>query len=357
MADELAVNVADYERLAAARLEPGVLAYFAGGAGDEQTLRENVAAFERLRLRPRVLVDVAATSAATTVLGTPVSMPVLVAPTAIQCAAHPDGELGTARAAAATGTLMVLSTIATTRPSEVAEAAPGAPQWFQVYVLRDRGVTRALVEEAVEHGFSALVLTVDAPRVGRRERDLRTAFVLPQELDMPAITAALGATECPTPRDFLGLVDASLTWRDLEELVAETSVPVIVKGIHTAEDARLAVEHGAAAVVVSNHGGRQLDGVEASIDVLPEVVDAVGDSVEVYVDGGVRRGTHVCAALALGARAVLVGRPILWGLTVDGEAGVRRVLELLHAEVELALALLGCATPADVGPAHVRRVG
>jgi isopentenyl diphosphate isomerase/L-lactate dehydrogenase-like FMN-dependent dehydrogenase len=347
------VNVADYERLAEGVLPAGPLGYFAGGAGDERTLRDNVAAYARHRLMPRVLVDVSGVSTATTVLGTEVSMPVIVAPVALQRMAHPDGEPGMARAAAAAGTIMTLSTIASSRPSEVAAAAPGAPRWFQVYILEDRGITRALVDEAVEHGFKALVLTVDAPRAGRRERDFRTDFSVPEGIDMPAVSAACGDSAGITPQGFFSLMDRSITWRDLEQLVADSPIPVLVKGIHSAQDAALACEHGAAGVVVSNHGGRQLDNVPATIDLLPRVAEAVGDRVEVLVDGGVRRGTDVCVALALGARAVLVGRPALWGLTAGGEAGARHVLEILQAELELALTLLGCPTPADVGPEHL----
>lgn len=346
------VNVSDFARAAAGHLEAGLLGYYAGGAADERTLAENEAAFARRRLRPRVLVDVGTVTAATTVLGSEVSMPVLVAPTALHRMAHPDGEPGMARAAAAAGTIYCLSTLATSRPGEVAARAPAAPRWFQVYCFRDRAVTRALVEEAVDQGFDALVLTVDAPRAGRRERDLRTGFNVPAEVDMPAVRAATGSATCPTPAEFFSLLDLSLDWSIVEEL-AEHGLPVVIKGIQTGEDAALAAEHGAAAVVVSNHGGRQLDGVAASIDVLPEAVDAVAGRAEVYMDGGVRRGTDVLVALALGARAVLVGRPALWGLAVAGEAGALRVLELLRAEVELGLTLLGAPTPADVTRAHV----
>jgi len=347
------VNVHDFERRAAEILDPGVHGYYAGGGGDERTLRDNVAAFSRHRLRPRVLVDVSAADAATTVLGRRVSMPVLVAPTALHRLAHEDGEPGTARAAAAAGTVFTLSTLATSRPTECAIA--GAPQWFQLYVLKDRGVSAALLAEAVDCGFEAIVLTVDAPRAGRRERDFRTRFAVPAGVDMPAVRAATGAPTCPTPQEFFELVDTTLTWHALEELVNESPVPIVVKGIHTAEDALLATEHGAAAVIVSNHGGRQLDGVPASLDMLPEVVDAVGDRVEVYVDGGVRRGTDVLVALALGARAVLIGRPILWGLACAGEQGVARVLSLLHDEIQLGLTLLGTPTPEAVTPAHLTR--
>jgi isopentenyl diphosphate isomerase/L-lactate dehydrogenase-like FMN-dependent dehydrogenase len=349
------LNVADFERLAEGVLEPGAFGYFAGGSGDERVLRENVAAFARLRLRPRVLVDVGEVTAATTVLGTPVSMPLLVGPTAIQRMAHEDGECGTARAAAAAGTIMCLSTIATATPAEVAAAAPGAPRWLQLYVFRDRGVTNALVEQAVEAGFSALVLTVDAPRLGRRERDLRTAFQVPEAIVVPSVAAVTGTWKGATPLDILGQVDPTLSWRDLETLVAESPLPVIVKGIQTAEDAELACARGAAALVVSNHGGRQLDDVSATIELLPEVVDAVAGRLEVLVDGGVRRGADVVKALALGARAVLVGRAVLWGLAAGGEQGAQRVLELLRDEIELALALCGCASPDAVTSAHCGR--
>jgi isopentenyl diphosphate isomerase/L-lactate dehydrogenase-like FMN-dependent dehydrogenase len=333
------VNVWDYERLAEAKLDANAHAYFAGGSGDEVTLRENLAAFERRKLRPRVLVDVRSISTATTVLGTEVALPVLIAPLALQRMAHPDGELATARAAAAAGTIMCLSTASTARPAEVAGAGAGAPRWFQVYVFGDRSQTEELIAEAVDNGFSALVLTVDVPYLGRRERDIRIDFRIPEHLTVTGDLFAQG-------------FDASLSWRDLEWL-AGYGLPVIVKGILTAEDARLAIEHGAAAVVVSNHGGRQLDGVPASVDVLEEVVDAVGGRAEVLLDGGVRRGTDVLKALALGARAVLIGRAMLWGLAAAGEEGVVDVLRLLRKEVELGLALLGCASPADVTRAHV----
>jgi isopentenyl diphosphate isomerase/L-lactate dehydrogenase-like FMN-dependent dehydrogenase len=350
--DEQLVNCEDFERRAAELLEPGVHGYYAGGAGDERTLRDNVEAFRRHRLRPRVLVDVGNVDPSTTVLGRRIAMPVIVAPVALQKLAHEDGERGMARAAADAGTIYTLSTLATTRPSDV--AIDGAPQWFQLYVLKDRAVSRALTQEAVEHGFEAIVLTVDAPRAGRRERDLRTGFNVPPHVDMPAVSAAVGTSARITPAGFFDLVDRTLTWKALEELVAESPVPVIVKGIHTAEDARLAVEHGAAAVVVSNHGGRQLDGVPASLDMLPEVAEAVADRIDVLVDGGVRRGTDVLVALALGAKAVLVGRPMLWGLACGGEQGARRMLEILHDEVELALTLLGTPRPEDVSASCLR---
>jgi isopentenyl diphosphate isomerase/L-lactate dehydrogenase-like FMN-dependent dehydrogenase len=280
-------------------------------------------------------------------------MPVLVAPVALQRLAHPDGEAGMARAAAAVDTVMCLSTIATTAPRAVAEAAPEGKRWLQLYCFRDRGVTRAVIDEAVSAGYTAIALTVDAPFAGKRERDLRTGFEVPADVTVPAVAAAIGPGKAIGVRKVFELLDPSLTWDDLAQLAGECDVPVLVKGVMTAEDARLAVEHGAAGIVVSNHGGRQLDGVQATIDALPAVAEAVGGEVEVLVDGGIRRGTDVLVALGLGARAVLVGRPPLWGLAVAGEQGARRVLELLREEVELALALAGCASPAGVSAGHV----
>lgn len=333
------VNVWDYERLAEAKLDANAHAYFAGGSGDEVTLRDNLAAFERCKLRPRILVDVQSVSTATTVLGTEIALPILIAPLALQRMADPDGELATARAAAAAGTIMCLSSAATCSPAEVAAAAPGAPRWFQVYVFTERTITEALIDQAVEHGYSALVLTVDVPYFGRRERDIRVGFKVPEHLTVQGDL-------------FSGGFDAGVSWRDLEWL-AGYKLPVVVKGILTAEDAQLACEHGAAAVVVSNHGGRQLDGVPASLDALEEVAQAVAGRAEVLLDGGVRRGTDVLKALALGARAVLIGRAMLWGLAVAGEEGVADVLRLLRDEIELGLGLLGCASPSDVTRAHV----
>jgi isopentenyl diphosphate isomerase/L-lactate dehydrogenase-like FMN-dependent dehydrogenase len=342
------VNIWDYERLAAERLEAGAHGYYAGGAGDELTLRDNVEAYRRWVLRPRMLVDVDSCTTATTVLGQAISMPLLVAPVAFQRVAHPDGEVAMARAARAAGTIMCLSTLATSTPAEVAEV--GGPRWFQLYVFRDQAVTHELIAQARSGGYTALVLTIDAPVRGNRERDARSAFTIPDDIRV----ASLGRGGV-TPKTVFDMISASLTWRDVERLAGEAGMPLIVKGVLTEEDARLACEHGAGAVVVSNHGGRQLDGVAATIDALPEVVEAVDGRVEVLVDGGIRRGTDVVKALALGARAVLAGRAPLWGLAVDGEAGARHVLELLQAEILNALQLVGCTSPADVGRDRVGR--
>jgi isopentenyl diphosphate isomerase/L-lactate dehydrogenase-like FMN-dependent dehydrogenase len=346
------VNVADFERLAEERLDPGLFGYIAGGAGDEATLADNVAAFRRWVLRPRVLVAVDSVSAETTVLGEPVAMPLLVAPTALQRLVTEEGEAAMARACAAAGTVVCISSLGSMGPRELADAAPECKRWFQLYWSRDRGFTAELVRAVAETGYGALVLTVDLPLAGRRERDLRTGFRLPAGLAMPNLpTTLVGADDFHLA---LGeVVDRSLTWRDLEWLRGECSLPLVVKGVLTGEDAELACEHGASALVVSNHGGRQLDGVAASLDALPEVVEAVAGRAEVYVDGGIRRGTDVLKALALGARAGLVGRAALWGLAYGGEAGAQRVLELLRDEILLALVLLGCANPAALTREHV----
>lgn len=354
MSLEDAINVADFERAAVEKLDAGAAGYFFGGACDEVTLAENVVAWQRQRLRPRVLAGYDDWGTRTTVLGGELPTPVLVAPVAYQRLVDEGGEIATARAAAAAGTIMCLSTLATTLPAEVAAAAPGGRRWFQLYSFRDEAVTRALMDEAIDSDFEAIVVTVDAPRGGRRERDLRTDFKLPEGLGVPAVQAALGSQRAVTVEETFALMEPALTWKDLERLASECSVPVLIKGVLTGEDAALAVEHGAAGVIVSNHGGRQLDCSLATADALAGVVDAVEGRGTVLVDGGIRRGTDVAIALALGADAVLVGRPVIWGLAVGGEAGARRVLEMLRDEFELALALLGCSSPAELSRAHVQ---
>ena len=350
---ETLLTLDDAERLAEEAISPEAWSYIFGGAGDERTLRWNRAAFSRYRLRPRVLVDVSSITTETTVLGTPVSMPVLVAPMAFHQIAHEEGELATAKGAAAAGTLMCVSTVATATPQDIAEAAPGAPRWLQIYVFQDRGVSDGVIEQALEAGFSALVLTADLPVYGIRHRESRTGFEAPED-DVPAIVRARERGGEKEEHHSLGLLESGLEWDYVAELVERWKVPVLVKGLVTAEDAVLACEHGASGVVVSNHGGRQLDGAIASLEALPEVVAAVGDRAEVYLDGGVRRGSDVAIALALGARAVLVGRPVMYGLALGGAKGVEQVLEILREETENALALLGCRSPAEVSGAHVK---
>ena len=344
------VNVTDALEQASAAVEPRVWCYFEGGAGDEVTLRANVAAFGRWRLRPRMLVDVGAVTTATTVLGEPVSMPLLVAPFAMQRLLDPEGEVATARAARAAGTLLCVSTITTRAHDEVA-AVGDAPRWLQLYVLKDRQRTLDHIAEAREAGYSALALTVDAPFLGVRERDVRLGFEIPADLPLPYVKGKDASVAMTFAEQFQ--MTPSLTWRDLEWIASESRLPVVVKGLLTREDAALAVEHGAAAVIVSNHGGRQLDGVAAALDALPEVVEAVAGRCEVYVDGGFRRGTDVLKALALGARAALAARPFAAGLAVGGEGGVARVLEIFRAEIEQGLALLGCTAPDQVSRSHV----
>jgi isopentenyl diphosphate isomerase/L-lactate dehydrogenase-like FMN-dependent dehydrogenase len=282
-------------------------------------------------------------------------MPLLVAPVAYQRLVDPEGEVGMARAAAEAGTLMCLSTLATIRPGELAAAAPAGRHWFQLYCFRDEAVTQALVDEAIGSGFEAIVVTVDAPPGGNRERDRRTGFKIPAGLGVPSVAAAMGGERSVTIAETFALMNPALGWDDLGQLASECGVPVLVKGLLTPEDAQLAIEHGAAGVIVSNHGGRQLDRTLATGDALADVVDAVDERVPVLVDGGIRRGVDVAIALALGADAVLVGRAPLWGLAAAGADGARRVLELLREELELTLALCGCASPAELTRSHVQR--
>jgi isopentenyl diphosphate isomerase/L-lactate dehydrogenase-like FMN-dependent dehydrogenase len=343
-------TIAEFEERAAAVLEEGPYGYYAGGAGDELTLEDNVEAWRRISIRPRVLVDVSERDPGTTLLGRKRPHPILVAPTAYHRLAHPDGEEATARGAAAAEAIFCLSSLATAVPADVATAAPDGDRWFQLYVFRDRGVSRGLLDAAVDNGYEAIVVTVDLPVLGIRERDVRTQYVIPDALISRGAMHEHGALSLLGIGD---LIDPTLTWADVEEFASRCDLPVLVKGVLTPEDARLAAEHGAAGVVVSNHGGRQLDTVPAGADALPAVAEAVGDRLDVLVDGGIRRGTDIFKALALGARAVMVGRPVIWGLATDGEHGVKTVLELLLAEFDIALALAGVPRAGEIGPACV----
>jgi len=339
------INLDEYEALAATLVRPDQWDYYQGGAADEETLRANRDAFRRIRLRPRVLVDTTTIDTSTTVLGTPVSMPVLAAPVAYHGMAHDDAECATARGVGRAGTLMVAS-VNSNRTLEEIAAAAGGPLWFQLYLSADLADVEKMIRRAEQAGYGALVLTVDRPVFGRRERDLRNNFRLPAHLRAANFGDATRdlATACVA------------TWQSLDWLVATTRLPVLVKGILTAQDAELAVAHGVSGVVVSNHGGRQLDGVAAGVEALPEVVAAVGGRCEVYCDGGVRRGTDVLKALAFGARAVLVGRPVVWGLAVDGADGVARVFGLLRDELRSALALAGRPGVPDIDRSLVTTV-
>jgi 4-hydroxymandelate oxidase len=337
------------EQRARAALSVPAYDYYAGGADDELTLADNVAAWSRYRLRPHTLRDVSQVSPVTTVLGTEVSLPLLVAPMAYQRMADDEGEAATARGAARAGTVMLTSTLATVSLEDVAAAAPEGPRWFQLYVHRDRGWTEDLVQRAEASGYRALVLTVDLPVLGHRPRDERNHFALPDGMDHANVPAHLPHVEGSDIAAYAARqLEPNLTPADIEWLRGLSGLPVLVKGVLRGDDARLAVEAGAAGVIVSNHGGRQLDTAIAGADALPDVVAAVGADVEVYVDGGIRRGTDVVKALALGARAALVGRPVLWGLAAGGEDGVVGVLEGLRAELARAMALCGTPTVADV---------
>lgn len=348
-----AQNLRELEALARERLTPMAYDYFASGAEDEVTLRANIEAWARLRLHYRVLTGTAPDSTATTVLGERLAAPVLVAPTAFHRLACAEGELATARAAARAGTVMVLSSLSNTGVEEVCAAAPGRV-WFQLYIYRDRGATAALVARAEAAGARAIVVTVDAPVLGRRERDVRNGFHLPAGLRVENLSASGYGEVDPRSAEsglaayFAERLDPSIGWADIGWLRSITPLPVLVKGIVRPDDALRAVDAGVNGVVVSNHGGRQLDGAPATADVLGPIAEAVSGRAEVLVDGGVRRGADVLRALALGAGAVLVGRPILWGLAVAGEDGALAVLETLKGELLRALTLAGCSSVADV---------
>jgi L-lactate dehydrogenase (cytochrome) len=376
-----ALTVDDLRRLARRRLPRAVYDFVEGGAGDERTVTRNRAAFDRLLLRPRVLVDVSKREQATTVLGQRVATPVLVSPTGMAGLCWPKGEVAAARAAHEAGTIYTLSTHSSCSIEEVATEAPG-PLWFQLYVWQNRDLTRSFVERARAAGYRALVLTVDVPIISRRERDIRNGFTVPPRITVrnavdtlrrvgwmrrvllgPRLTLAnlVGAPGAPRT-DIVTLggvanrqVDPSVAWADLAWFRSLWSGPLLLKGVLTAADARRAADHGVDGLIVSNHGGRQLDGAPASVEALPQVVDAVGDRIEVLLDGGVRRGADVVRALALGARAVMVGRPYLYGLGAGGSGGVRRALDILASEVDHALALVGVPRVGDLDRTVVAR--
>ncbi len=346
------VNVFDYEQMAREKLPQASYDFVAGGAGDEFTLTDNRAAFARIHLRPRALVDVSTVDLATDVLGQPLEWPVLLAPVATQRLVHGEGEVAVARAAALSRTVMVLSSFSTCTIEEVAEAADG-PKWFQLYFQMDKEVTRRLVQRAEAKGYRAICVTVDVPELGLRERDLRNELQFPPGLVPVNFIAAADVTpyqamDPATASQTAGLLNPALTWVDIDWLRSVTSLPVLLKGVLRAEDALLAIEHGVHGIIVSNHGGRQLDGVPAAIEALPEIVEAVAGRVEVLMDSGIRRGTDILKALALGAKAVLIGRPYIWGLAVNGEDGVRAVIEMLRSELKLAMTLAGCPSVSQV---------
>lgn len=353
------LNLAELEAEARGRLPASVFDYYCGGANDEVTLRENRAAYERLTLHPHVLRGGDSCDTTVTVLGHKLRIPVLVPPLAFQCLAHPEGELAAVRATGSAGSIYILSTLSTTSIEDVVLAASG-PVWFQLYVYRDRAITASLVQRAESAGCSAIVLTVTAPRMGRRERDIRNSFKLPPGLKARNLTGGEYERLPDKPGEsglksyFESLIDPTVSWADVAWLRSITKLPVLIKGIVRPDDAVRAVEAGAAGFIVSNHGARQLDTAPATISVLASVAGAVAGRAEVLVDGGIRRGTDIVKAIALGARAVLVGRPVLWGLASDGELGVSAVLGMLGEELELAMALCGCNSLAEITSDLVR---
>lgn len=339
------VNIFEYEALARERLPQAEYDFIAGGATDEITLRRTRAAFDSIMLRPQMLVDISQRDLSTTVLGQRIEFPVLLDPAGGHGRAHRDGELATAKAAGAMGTVMLLSSGSSYTLEEVAQAATG-PIWFQQYLYRDRGLTLAMAQRAQEAGYSALCLTLDSTVRAKRERNIRNSYSSPPSPNYAGLELREYSWDLSSdaPRGINDLVDRAATWPQLDWLAANTSLPLLVKGIMTGEDARRCVEHGVKALIVSNHGARQLDTTFASIEVLPEVVAAADGRLEVYLDGGIRRGTDVLKALALGARAVLIGRPLFWGLAVDGEAGLRTVLQMLKDELDIAMGMCGRPT-------------
>jgi 4-hydroxymandelate oxidase len=342
------VDLEELEHRARRLLSALAYDYYAGGAGTEATLRDNRQAWGRYRLHPYVLRDVSHVELRTELLGAQLATPIVVAPTAYQRLAHDEGEAATARGAADAGALMVVSTLSTTSLEDVAAAVPDAPRWFQLYVFDDRGYAGELVDRAVAAGYRALVLTVDAPVLGYRPRDERNAFRLPEGLAMANLPLTMPEGDGSGLAALFGSIDRTLTVDDLAWLSERSGLPVVVKGVHRGDDAASCVDAGVGAVIVSNHGGRQLDGAVATADALGEVVDAVDGRVPVLVDGGLRHGADVLKALALGAAAVLVGRPVLWGLATDGADGVRDVLRWLTTDLERAMVLAGITDVAAV---------
>ncbi|PJN29766.1 alpha-hydroxy acid oxidase [Kitasatospora sp. CB02891] len=345
------LTLAEHGALAKGLLPAAIWDFLEGGAGTEWTRRANLDAWRHHVLRPRVLVDVSAPDCGTELLGARLTAPFGVAPMAYHQLAHPDGECATARAAAEAGALLIVSIFASRTLEQIAAAAPGAPRWLQLYWLRDREALTALVRRAEQADYRALVLTVDAPKVGRRLRDLRNAFALPADLTAanldPRLTRSAGhsaAGRSGIEEHSRQQFDPTVSWADLAWLRERTRLPLVLKGVLTAEDARLAVEHGVDALIVSNHGGRQLDGVPPALAVLPEILDAVPAEYPVLVDGGLRHGSDLATALALGARAALIGRPVLWGLAHGGADGARAVLDLLREELLDTMVLAGRPT-------------
>ena len=353
------INLQEIRTIAQDKIEVPFWDYYRSGAGDEITLHRNIQAFNNYEILPKILVDVSQRNLTITLLGQEISMPILIAPTAFQCLAHPDGEIATAKAAINTQTIMILSTMSTKSLEEVAQVQTQSLRWFQLYIHKDRALTKTLIERAEKAGYQALCITVDAPLIGKREADIRNQFKLPKHLKL----ANLSTLKLPDIKEESGLfayfkeqMDASVTWQDVEWLKNNTRLPILLKGILRADDAKTACKIGVNGIIVSNHGGRQLDGAIASINALSDIVNAVEGQVDILIDGGVRRGIDVFKCLALGAKAVLIGRPILWGLGMDGEAGVNKVLNILKEELDLAMALSGCPSINNINNSLIRKI-
>ncbi|XP_055590834.1 uncharacterized protein LOC129742920 [Uranotaenia lowii] len=348
-------TVEDYYRRAAEVMDPVSFGYFDGAAGEERTHRLNSSSYDRIRIRPRQLMDVEFRRMSRTFLGEHFPMPVGISPTALQKLAHPEGERATARAAAKVGIPYVMSSMASSTIDEVVQAAPEGVRWMQTYIHRNRNIARALVRQAESNGFTALVLTIDSPVLGIMKSEVRAENNVPNDV-WYEVFRDFERQGVITDGDDIAIVDdfdQSLTWKDVEWLMSITKLPVIVKGVLTKEDAIRAVETGVAAILVSNHGGRQLDSISATIEVLPEIVRAVGGQIPIIVDGGVSKGTDIFKALAYGADMVFLGRAILWGLAVNGQKGIEDVLEILRNEFDNAMALAGCSSLCDIGKDRV----
>ncbi|KAH1250595.1 (S)-2-hydroxy-acid oxidase GLO1 [Glycine max] len=377
MKKDMITNVTEYEAIAKEKLPKMVYDFYASGAEDQWTLKENRNAFSRILFQPRILIDVSKIDLTTTVMGFKISMPIMIAPTAMQKMAHPEGilwlferklteyvyaetgigELATARAASAAGTIMTLSSTATSSVEEVASTGPGI-RFFQLYVLKDRNVVAQVVRRAEKAGFKAITLTVDSPILGRREADIKNRFTLPPNLVLKNFEGLdlgkLNKTSDSFAASYAAeLYDRSLNWKDIKWIQTITSLPILLKGVLTPEDTMIAIQAGAAGIIVSNHGARQLDYVPATIMALEEVVKATQGRIPVFLDGGIRRGTDVFKALALGAAGVFIGRPVVFSLAADGEAGVRKVLQMLRDEFELTMALSGCRSLKEITRDHV----
>ena len=337
------VNLFDFEEIAKERLPKEEYDYIAGGATDEISIDRNRRAYASWAFRPRVLRDVSALDLSTTVLGTKISLPVLIAPCGGHKRAHPEGELATYRATAACGSIMAVSANSNTSFEELAKAAPGH-LWVQMYPFRDKRMTQEWLDRAKDAGYEAVIVTLDSQWPPKRERNIRNNYRRTRGVNYPA---AGGETPRPAGRAGEGS-DPAATWKDLEWIKSATDLPVVAKGVLTGEDVELCAEAGADGVIVSNHGGRHLDNTLATVEVLSEAVAAAKDKMEIYLDGGIRRGADVVKALALGARAVFIGRPLFWGLAVDGEKGVVRVFEILREEIEITMAKCGRPTVASI---------